>query len=137
MNIKFRGVNHETGEFVFGSYARLLEGARIFDAIISIEDGELVRYYIHDKKSIGQYLGKQDSQGVDIYAGDIIDDSFVGIGVVEYSKRHAAFRVCYGNSTCKWFLDFLDIESRLIVVIGNSALQPEIELTVYSNPEGE
>ncbi len=55
--IKYRGINHETNEFVFGWYAKLCSGARKYDAIISDVDGTLTEFYIHDAKTIGQSIG--------------------------------------------------------------------------------
>jgi uncharacterized phage protein (TIGR01671 family) len=65
--IKFRGLNHETGQWVYGYYTKLVEGIRRFDAIISDIDGELTRFYIHDPLTIGQYTGRKDKNGQDIY----------------------------------------------------------------------
>ena len=117
--IKFRGTNHETGKFVYGSYARMLRGIRLYDAIISIENGELIEYYIHSNKTIGQFTGLTDKNGVEIYEGDVCIDHN-GVGVVEYSEKKASFRINYKDGSAKWFIDYtLKGEAQSIQVIGN------------------
>ena len=72
-----------------------------------------------------QFTGLKDCGGVEIYDGDIVSDH-VGIGVVEYSDRKAAFRVNYNDGIAKWFIDYiLKGEKESIKVIGN----------IYQNPE--
>lgn len=66
-----------------------------------------------------QFTGLLDCNGVEIYEGDIVEDH-VGIGVVEYSERKAAFKVNYRNGIGKWFIDYiLKGERESIKVIGN------------------
>ena len=66
-----------------------------------------------------RFTGMHDKNGVPIFEGDIIKDH-IGIGVVEYSEKRAAFRANYKDGTCKWFIDYnLKGELESIEVIGN------------------
>lgn len=67
-------------------------------------------------ETVGQSTGLHDKHGTEIYEKDNIEDN-VGIGFVEYVKSCAAFRVNYGDGTCKWFIDYLDSEFKTIEVI--------------------
>jgi uncharacterized phage protein (TIGR01671 family) len=71
--IKFRAWDYENKKWVFGWLTKLVEGIRQFLAIVQYEDGELVRYYIDDEKTVGQFTGLHDKNGKEIYEGDILD----------------------------------------------------------------
>jgi uncharacterized phage protein (TIGR01671 family) len=82
MDIKFRGLSKETGKFAYGN---LLQSAKFKDGrrdcwiqprsllclgAISTPTTSFVRI---DNDSVGQFIGLQDINGADIYAGDLFD----------------------------------------------------------------
>ena len=121
--IKFRGKRISNSEWVYGYYFESFTGTSyilgMYDHLL-----EMAEHYEVDTKTVGQFTGLLDKNGKEIYDGDIIDDHFVGIGVVKYVR--GAYRVSYKGSTRKWFLDFLDDEVKAIKVIGNILEHPHL-----------
>ena len=120
---KFRAWDYESERWVYGYYTKLVEGIRKYDAIVSEDGGSLVRYYIDDIKTLGQYTGLKDLNGKEIYEGDIIK--------IPETKYHTSFNIDVvfslgmfkGNSfLCSEDLHEISSECE---VIGN----------IYENPE--
>ena len=90
------------------------------EVLIAVENGGA--HYDGDwELDLMQYTGLKG-----MYESDIIGDN-VGIGVIEYVEKHAAFRVNYfGNTQAKWFYDYLDSELKTIEIIGNIHQNPEL-----------
>ena len=120
--IKYRGLNEETGEWVYGWYTKLVEGIRRFDAIIADVDGELTRFYIHNKETIGQYTGLHDKNGKEIYEGDLI--KYGSDAPLEVIYRESCF--CYNQKSR--YISRLQIFDNInkIEVIGNIHENPEL-----------
>ena len=89
-------------------------------------DGEWYHSDERDDVEFMQFTGLTDTNGVEIYEGDIVSDHN-GIGVVKYSDKRAAYRVVYGDGTAKWLIDYnLRGERKSIKVIGNERQNPEL-----------
>ena len=113
---KFRAWDYESERWVYGYYTKLVEGIRKYDAIVSEDGGSLVRYYIDDIKTLGQYTGLKDLNGKEIYGGDIVR-AIEKSGVWLSEVRYVVDCFCAGLHTISSYKD--------IEVIGN----------IYENPE--
>ena len=125
-NIKFRGKSN--GEWVYGLLLKSDKDDE-YQYLIQSENEkckccgkELVKYFITDEETIGQYTGLKDKNGEEIYEGDIVyiipeDET----GVIERDNEMARYIVIYDNI----ITDFDNWYGEDLEVIDN----------IYDNPE--
>lgn len=125
-NIKFRGKSN--GEWVYGLLLKSDKDDE-YQYLIQSENEkckccgkELVKYFITDEETIGQYTGLKDKNGEEMYEGDIVyiipeDET----GVIEWDNEMARYIVIYDNI----ITDFDNWYGEDLEVIDN----------IYDNPE--
>ena len=96
--IQFRGKRTDNGEWVYGYYVVLIEGIRRNHCIIvendectGLLDERQTRYYVNSE-TVGQFVGLQDINGVNIFEGDLIKHDDGRIEACEYDKSNISFQ---------------------------------------------
>ena len=132
--IKFRGYDEENKTWRYGFYYKGTNGGARIASYIIADDG--LMYYIHSEKSIGQFTGLADKNGVEVYEGGIVDDKFDcgQLFTISYDDKRACFigtdilkEPIYSNT--RRFVRDLSIypEATTIgLVIGNIHQNPEL-----------
>lgn len=117
--IKFRAWNGRS--MIHGGFSIHASGQ-----VLSNEAEQALAGLKDDDFPVMQFAELKDKNGKDIYEGDVVSDH-VGIGVVEYSSKHAGFRVNYKDGYCKWFYDYnLKGELESIEITGNIFQNPDL-----------
>jgi uncharacterized phage protein (TIGR01671 family) len=116
--IKFRGKRLDTGEWEYGYYVKRLSHSTIY-----VDEGTPLAKV--DPKTVGEYTGLHDRNGVEIWEGDIVRDDIIATNqVVFWESDFAVFKLgARGEQTQPDKLNNLWAED--CEVIGN----------IYENPE--
>ena len=128
--IKFRGKDIETGEWLYGD---LIQRLGNFPAILYQDcyDGKVI--YIEcavDKDSVGQYTGSRDKDGKEIYEGDVVQSK-----LKRARKYDEVLQICFNDSEYEYCgknehgssisLSLLE-DYHTVEVIGNIHDNPEL-----------
>jgi uncharacterized phage protein (TIGR01671 family) len=136
MEIKFKGKRVDNGEWVYGYYVFRPDGKHLI-YWKPFDEASQNTYHEVDPETVGQFTGLHDSEGKEIYEGDVVANPETGkelgevvfgdipLGSDDYSLKFATvgFAIKYNDGSGYTGLTKVEssygYEPRMVEVIGN------------------
>ncbi|CAM3850658.1 MULTISPECIES: YopX family protein [Paenibacillus] len=119
--IKFRGKRIDNGEWVYGMPAFNRDCTGIDKIEEPMKAGGICR--LVDPETVGQYTGKKDIEGNELYDGDITIDEFYRKSIIYWSEKMARFAFRENRKKTEFYLV---IEHLKVKKIGNRWDNPDL-----------
>ena len=136
--ILFRGKRVDNGEWMEGDLIQSRDKTYIHPKANSFRVSEtglsklIVLREVYPE-TVGEYTGLTDKNGKKIFEGDILQDKFGQIKIVDYSDEWGAFRTC--------FVRALNDEGKIVATVGGASFvgtiwrKYEVIGNIHDNPE--
>ena len=136
--ILFRGKRVDSGEWMEGDLIQSRDKTYIHPKANSFRVSEtglsklIVLREVYPE-TVGQYTGLTDKNGKKIFEGDILQDKFGQIKIVDYSDEWGAFRTC--------FVRALNEEGKIVAMVGGASFvgtiwrKYEVIGNIHDDPE--
>lgn len=122
--IKFRGKRIDTGKWVYGSLLQWKDGDATICANESENNNVLIKHDVNPD-TVGQYTGKKDRNGKEIYWGDLLKSGDV-IFEVWWSEDTLCYMLDMVNPFKEMAARMSDLNIAGMEVIGNRWDNPEL-----------
>lgn len=127
--IKFRGKDIETGEWLYGYLVHPIgKNPRVYVQDVKTEGVASFFVYDVEESTVGQFTGLLDKNGNEIYEGDIIVEHFIEEDVTYVCKYIEEFACFAFDKDIKYgeYYYLQKIDSPKLQIIGNIHDNPEI-----------
>lgn len=130
--IKFRGKRKDTDEWVYGDLVRNVEGAFAVVPPYKMDMNNICSDYEVSPETVGQFTGLHDTNGKEIYEGDILQ--YIGRGADIVGKIYYREVTFKEGSFCIYCKD-LNIHSPMSGYITNGVLGWDVVGNIHDTPE--
>lgn len=126
--IKFRGKVKNSNEWKYGSLLTYADG----ECNIITETGHRIDTWNVDPETVGQFTGKIDRNGKEVYEGDIVVFTGCLPTVCKWINGWYLYYEAFREQTFN-LCAFLSSD---LAVVGNIYDNPELEKEIYNEPQG-
>lgn len=119
--IKFRGLYN--GTWVYGNLIQGTIDGRKFCQIEKSDSNDFNSWEV-DPDSVGQFIDREDCEGVDMYEGDIVRSQGHFTYTIEWNDRNSSFMAKSLVGGAYYTMDSVNVQGALI--IGNICETPKL-----------